>query len=97
MYFLQDVAERIAREAKRRHFAPRVMAADAYPVTDLPAERLAVFVASTTGQARTTLACELVPSLLPAESFSHTLATESVLISGAFPVALASRGSCRTT
>ncbi len=44
------MAERVAREAKRRHFAPRVMAMDAYSVTDLPAEARAVFVASTTGQ-----------------------------------------------
>lgn len=89
---LQDVAERIVREAKRRHFAPRVMAADAYPVIGLPAERLAVFVASTTGQARTTPACEVVPSLLPAESLSHTLTTASMLISSVFSAALCKQG-----
>ncbi|KAK9839678.1 hypothetical protein WJX81_005476 [Elliptochloris bilobata] len=46
----QDVAERVAREAKRRHFAPCVMAMDAYSVAALPAEGLVIFVASTTGQ-----------------------------------------------
>lgn len=49
--FEQDVAERIAREGKRRHFAPRVMAMDAFPVTSIPEERIVVFVCSTTGQA----------------------------------------------
>ena len=47
----QDVAERVAREAQRRRFAPRVMAMDAYSVAVLPSERLVVLVASTTGQA----------------------------------------------
>lgn len=49
---MQDVAERVAREAARRHFAPRVLPADAYlpTVARLPAEPALVWVASTTGQ-----------------------------------------------
>ncbi|XP_071485493.1 NADPH-dependent diflavin oxidoreductase 1-like [Diadema antillarum] len=46
----QDVAERIGREAKRRHFAARVMPMDSYVITNLIQERLAVFVCATTGQ-----------------------------------------------
>lgn len=46
----QDVAERVAREAKQRHFQPRVVAMDAYALAELPAEQLVVLVASTTGQ-----------------------------------------------
>ncbi len=48
----QDVAERVAREAARRHYAPRVLPADAYlpMVARLPAEPALVWVASTTGQ-----------------------------------------------
>ena len=47
----QDVAERIGREAQRRHYAPRVLPADAYlpSVASLPSEPALVFVASTTG------------------------------------------------
>ncbi len=48
----QDVAERIEREAKMRHFSPRVQAMDSYPVAQLPREQTVVFVASTTGQVR---------------------------------------------
>ena len=47
---LQDVADRIGREAKLRHYHPRIMAMDAFPVTQLPQWELVVFVASTTGQ-----------------------------------------------
>ena len=49
---LQDVAERIGREAQRRHYAPRVLPADAYlpAVAALPNEAAVVWVASTTGQ-----------------------------------------------
>ena len=49
---MQDVAERIGREAQRRHFRPRVLPADAYlpSVASLPTEPALVFVASTTGQ-----------------------------------------------
>ena len=46
----QDVAERIEREAKMRHFSPRVQAMDSYPVAQLPREQTVIFVASTTGQ-----------------------------------------------
>ncbi len=48
----QDVAERVAREAARRHHRPRLFPADAYAAQagGLPAEAAAVFVVSTTGQ-----------------------------------------------
>lgn len=49
---LQDVAERIGREALLHLFAPRVMAMDSYDVTGLPTEQLVVFVAATAGQVR---------------------------------------------
>lgn len=46
----QDVAERIVREAKARHFSPIVMPMDAYDIRFLPGEQRVVFVTSTTGQ-----------------------------------------------
>ncbi|XP_075026304.1 NADPH-dependent diflavin oxidoreductase 1 isoform X3 [Calonectris borealis] len=46
----QDTAERIGREAKRRHFQCRVEALDSYDVANLINELLVVFVCSTTGQ-----------------------------------------------
>ncbi|XP_014437549.1 NADPH-dependent diflavin oxidoreductase 1 isoform X6 [Tupaia chinensis] len=46
----EDVAERLGREARRRHFGCRVLALDAYPVVDLIKEPLVVFVCATTGQ-----------------------------------------------
>eukprot|EP00887_Chlorella_sp_A99_P001486 scaffold8.g1486.t1 len=48
----QDVAERIGRLARPRHFAPRVLPADTFLpcVAELPAQPAIVFVASTTGQ-----------------------------------------------
>lgn len=50
----QDVAELIGREAARRHYEVRVIAADAYAqtfgVARLPDEPAVVFVVSTTGQ-----------------------------------------------
>ncbi|KAL0040843.1 hypothetical protein WJX79_006949 [Trebouxia sp. C0005] len=46
----QDVAERIGREGKRRHFVPRIMAMDAFPVSQLPEEHNVILVSSTTGQ-----------------------------------------------
>ena len=46
----QDVAERIGREGKRRHFTTRIMAMDAFPVNHLPQASAAVFICSTTGQ-----------------------------------------------
>lgn len=48
----QDVAERIGREARRRHFRPRVMPCDAYmpQVSQFPSEPAIIFVTSTTGQ-----------------------------------------------
>jgi sulfite reductase alpha subunit-like flavoprotein len=48
----QDVAERLAREAKQRCFAPRVLSMDAFDIKQLPAQQLVIFVASTTGQVR---------------------------------------------
>lgn len=52
---VQDVAERIGREAARRHYAPRVLPCDAYLplVAQLPAQPAVLFVASTTGQGDT--------------------------------------------
>ena len=49
---MQDVAERIGREAARRHFRPRVLPCDAFlpHVAGLPACPAVVWVASTTGQ-----------------------------------------------
>lgn len=46
------MAERVGREAARRHYRPRVMAADAYlpHAANLPAEPAVVFVASVCGQ-----------------------------------------------
>ena len=49
--FVQDVAERIGREGKRRHFTPHIMAMDAFPVSQLPVAQNVVFVCATTGQA----------------------------------------------
>ncbi|XP_022085194.1 NADPH-dependent diflavin oxidoreductase 1-like [Acanthaster planci] len=46
----QDVAERIGREAKRRHFKTRVLAMDDYSIGQLINEPLVVFVCATTGQ-----------------------------------------------
>ena len=45
------VAERFGREGIRRHFAPRIMAMDAFPVSQLPEEQNVILVSSTTGQA----------------------------------------------
>ena len=47
---MQDIAERIAREARARHYSPRVQPMDAYDVRLLPEEEVVVFVTSTTGQ-----------------------------------------------
>lgn len=46
----QDVAERIGREGKLLLYQTRVLAMDAYDVTQLPQEHLVIFVTSTTGQ-----------------------------------------------
>ncbi|KAM6110334.1 LOW QUALITY PROTEIN: NADPH-dependent diflavin oxidoreductase 1 [Pterocles gutturalis] len=46
----EDTAERIGREAKRRHFQCRVEALDSYGVANLINEPLVVFVCATTGQ-----------------------------------------------
>jgi sulfite reductase alpha subunit-like flavoprotein len=50
MLFTQDVAERIEREAKARHYAARAVAMSAYDIRQLPQEQAVIFVASTTGQ-----------------------------------------------
>lgn len=49
---MQDVAERIGREAARRHYAPQVLPADAFAplAASLPEQPAVVWVASTTGQ-----------------------------------------------
>uniref|UniRef100_A0A8C5WM58 NADPH-dependent diflavin oxidoreductase 1 n=1 Tax=Leptobrachium leishanense TaxID=445787 RepID=A0A8C5WM58_9ANUR len=46
----EDVAERIGREATRRHFTCRVEALDSFGVANLIHESLVVFVCATTGQ-----------------------------------------------
>ncbi|GMH41133.1 hypothetical protein BSKO_09043 [Bryopsis sp. KO-2023] len=46
----EDVAETIGREARRRGLTPRVMSMDAFPVQNIPEERLVIFLAATTGQ-----------------------------------------------
>lgn len=48
--WLQDVAERVAREASLMLYAPSIMPMDGYPLQQLPEERYVVFVTSTTGQ-----------------------------------------------
>ena len=53
MLFMQDVAERIGREARARHWQPRVLPIDAYDVRLLPEESEVILVASTTGQVLT--------------------------------------------
>ncbi|RKP08332.1 hypothetical protein THASP1DRAFT_15816 [Thamnocephalis sphaerospora] len=45
-----DMADRVRREAKRRHFRPALFAMDEYDRAQLVNERLAIFVCSTTGQ-----------------------------------------------
>ena len=47
---VQEVAERIGREGARLHFNTRVTSMDSFPLTELPASTLTVYVASTTGQ-----------------------------------------------
>ncbi|KAM4697047.1 NADPH-dependent diflavin oxidoreductase 1 [Rhinophrynus dorsalis] len=46
----EDMAERIGREARRRHFTCRVEALDDYSVASLINEPLVIFVCATTGQ-----------------------------------------------
>ncbi|MFT7817556.1 NADPH-dependent diflavin oxidoreductase 1 isoform X2 [Arapaima gigas] len=46
----QDTAERIGRQAQRRHVRVRVEALDSYNVVNLISEELVVFVCATTGQ-----------------------------------------------
>ncbi|PIK49574.1 putative NADPH-dependent diflavin oxidoreductase 1 [Apostichopus japonicus] len=46
----QDVSERLGRDARRRHFAVKLMPLDSYNVSNLIQETLAVFVVATTGQ-----------------------------------------------
>lgn len=47
---LQDVAERVAREAQLLLYSPAVMSMDSYPIQQLPEERFVIFVTATTGQ-----------------------------------------------
>ncbi|CAG8496364.1 18929_t:CDS:10, partial [Gigaspora rosea] len=46
----QDIAERIYRQARRRHFKVRVYPMDDYERANLINERLVIFICSTTGQ-----------------------------------------------
>lgn len=45
-----DAADRIGREAARRHFRPRVCSVSCYNPAQLPTEDVVIFVASTAGQ-----------------------------------------------
>lgn len=54
---MQDVAERISREAKLRLYRPRVLAMDAYPMQQLTTERAVVFVTATAGQVLISCSC----------------------------------------
>ncbi|EJD43010.1 riboflavin synthase domain-like protein [Auricularia subglabra TFB-10046 SS5] len=71
-----DVAERVARAARRRHFHTRVAAMDDYPLTELINETLVVFVLSTTGTGQeprpmAPLWNVLLRSDLPHDLFDH--------------------------
>ena len=46
----QDVAERLCRESKRRHFRVKISAMDDYDRNLLKDDKYVIFVASTTGQ-----------------------------------------------
>ncbi|ESO92772.1 hypothetical protein LOTGIDRAFT_216443 [Lottia gigantea] len=46
----QDIAERIAREAKRRYFSAKAIALDSFDVANLLKESTVIFVCATTGQ-----------------------------------------------
>lgn len=46
----QEAAERVAREARARHWSPRVLPADAADLRQLPREHAAVFLVATAGQ-----------------------------------------------
>ena len=63
----RDVAEDVARQCSRRGLEAQVSAMDDYDVCRLPAEQVAIIIASTTGQvssaAQTRLAC--IPFLTP--------------------------------
>ena len=52
----EDVAELLGAEAALRHFSPRVVSSEACDLGTLAAGRLLVFVVSTAGQVRSTLA-----------------------------------------
>ncbi|KAM3910991.1 NADPH-dependent diflavin oxidoreductase 1 [Leptodactylus fuscus] len=46
----EDMAERLGREARRRHFTCRVDSIDSYNIANLVHEQLVIFVCATTGQ-----------------------------------------------
>ncbi|KAG9460843.1 hypothetical protein GDO78_019203 [Eleutherodactylus coqui] len=46
----EDMAERLGKEARRRHFTCRVDAIDSYNIANLVHEQLVIFVCATTGQ-----------------------------------------------
>jgi len=61
----QDVAERVAREARHMLFKPTVLPMDAHPMQHLPQQRFVVFVAATTGQvSRAMITACRVPTLV---------------------------------
>ncbi|KZV82038.1 riboflavin synthase domain-like protein [Exidia glandulosa HHB12029] len=71
-----DIAERVAREARRRHFHTRVTSMDDYPLAELINEHLVIFVLSTTGAGQeprpmAPLWNMLLRSDLPNDLFDH--------------------------
>lgn len=48
--YSQETAERIAREARQRHFNVTLLSMHEYNLQDLPAESFVCFVCSVTGQ-----------------------------------------------
>lgn len=60
----QDIAERIYRQARRRHFKARVYPMDDYERANLINERLVIFICSTTGQGDEPSNMRVCPRLL---------------------------------
>lgn len=70
------VAEEVGRECSRRYIKARVSAMDDYDITQLPTERIVVFVISTTGQGEPTATMKrswkfLTRKDLPSNSLSN--------------------------
>lgn len=48
--YAQETADRIKREAKKRHFVVECLPMNSYNISNLPMEKLVAFVCSVTGQ-----------------------------------------------